>query len=109
MPCRGMIGAVIDAGDRRALRFKAIAHPSRQVRMGLFIEIATADAGLVADDDDWPPQLIRPEPRQWENSRDELELVRAMDVAAIHIDHAVAVEEEGATVHGSSASRCCGL
>jgi hypothetical protein len=31
-----------------------------------------------------------------ENSRDELELDRAMDIAAIHIDHAIAVEEESA-------------
>jgi hypothetical protein len=52
-----VIRAVVDAGDRCALRFKAIAHPSRQVRTRLFIEIATADAGLVGDDDDWPPQL----------------------------------------------------
>src|SRR3954453_18920991 len=34
---QGMVGAVIDASDRRALRFKTLAHPSRQVRMGLFI------------------------------------------------------------------------
>ena len=67
--------------------------------MGLLIEIATADAGLVADDNDRPMQLIGPEPRQWENSRDELELLRAMDVAAIHVDHAVAVEKERATGH----------
>ena len=67
--------------------------------MGLLIEIATADAGLVRDDHDRPMQLIRPEPRQWENSRDELELLRAMDVAAIHIDHAVTVEKESATGH----------
>jgi hypothetical protein len=32
--------------------------------MGLLIEIATADAGLVADDNDRPPQIIGPEPRQ---------------------------------------------
>ena len=67
--------------------------------MGLLIEIATADAGLVRDDHDRPMQLIRPEPSQRENSRDELELLRAMDVAAIHIDHAIAVEEERATGH----------
>ena len=72
---QGMVGAVIDAGDRCALRFKAIAHPSCQFRMGVFIEIATADAGLVDDDDDRPTHLLsRTEPM--ENSRDELELVR---------------------------------
>jgi hypothetical protein len=62
MPCKRVIRAVVDAGDRRALRFKAIAHPSCQVRMGLLIEIATADAGLVGDDDDW--MLIWPD-RLW--------------------------------------------
>ena len=31
--------------------------------MGLLIEIATADAGLVADDNDRPPQIIGPERR----------------------------------------------
>ena len=66
--------------------------------MGLLIEIATADAGLVRDDDDRPMQLIRPQPRQLENSEDELELVEATHIAAIH-DHAVAVEKERATGH----------
>jgi hypothetical protein len=55
-------------------------------------------AGLVADDNDRPSQLIGPESRQWENSRDELELVEAMDTAAIHIDHAI-TEESAAAVH----------
>src|SRR5262245_13222483 len=45
-----VIRAVIDPGDRRAFRFKATAHPSRQVRIGIFVEIAAADAGLVGDD-----------------------------------------------------------
>jgi hypothetical protein len=31
--------------------------------------------------------------RAVENARDELELVRTMDVAAIHVDHAIAVEK----------------
>ena len=53
---------MVYTGDRRALRFKAIAHPSCQGRMGPLIEIATADAGLVGDDDDW--MLIWPH-RLW--------------------------------------------
>ena len=73
--------------------------------MGLLIEIATADAGLVADDYDRPPQLIDPEPRQWENSRDELELVEATHIAAIHIDHAVAVIEGERSV-GHASTQC---
>jgi hypothetical protein len=55
------------------------------------------------DDDDRPPQLIGPERRQWKNSRDELELVEAMDIAAIHIGHAVAVEKERAVTHNADA------
>jgi hypothetical protein len=57
-----VVGAVIDAGDRRALRFKAIAHPSCQIGVGAFIEIASANAGQVGDDDDW--MLIWPH-RLW--------------------------------------------
>src|SRR5262249_4816023 len=44
-----VIRAVIDPGYRGVLRFKSIAHPSRQVRIGVFVEVATADAGLVSD------------------------------------------------------------
>jgi hypothetical protein len=32
-------------------------------------------------------------------ARDELELVRSIDLATVHIDHAIAVEEEGAAGH----------
>jgi hypothetical protein len=55
---QGVIRAVIDSGNCRAFRFKAIAHPSRQVRIGVFVEIAAADPGLVRHDNDWPPQLV---------------------------------------------------
>jgi hypothetical protein len=96
---QGMVGAVIDAGDRRALRFKAIAHPSRQVRMSLFIEIVTADARLVADDNNLSPHFIRPEPRQFENSWNELELVNLVDLATVYVDHTVTVEKERAVTH----------
>jgi hypothetical protein len=52
-----MVRAVVDAGDRCAFRFEAIANPSCQIGVGAFIEIASTNAGLVGDDDDWPPQL----------------------------------------------------
>jgi len=46
-----------------------------------------ADAGLVTDDEPiGRRRFIGPEPRQWENSGDKLELVRAMDIAEIHMD-----------------------
>jgi hypothetical protein len=41
--------------------------------------VAAANAGLAADDDDRPPQLVDPEPTQSENAGDELELLRAME------------------------------
>src|SRR5262249_17872391 len=99
---QGVIRAVIDPSDRSAFRFKALAHPSRQVRIGVFIEVAAADAGLVGDDNDRPPQLIGPETSQLKNSGNELELVRPMDVAQVHINDAITVEKKRAVIHRSS-------
>ena len=60
-----------------------------------------ADAGLVTDDEPiGRRRFIGPEPRQWENSGDKLELVRAMDIAVIHMDHGVTIEKLSAAVHG---------
>jgi hypothetical protein len=96
----GMIRTVIHSSDRYVFRFKAITHPSCQVFIGGFVEITTADAGLVGDDNDQPAQLVGPEATQFENSRDELELVRPMNVATINVDHAVAVKKKCALMHG---------
>src|SRR5262249_58634437 len=74
-----VIRAVIHASDRCVFRFKAITHPSRQVFISALVEITTTDAGLVGDDNDRPAQLVRPKAGQFENSRNELELVRPMD------------------------------
>jgi len=93
---------VIDSSDRSAFRFKALAHPSRQVRIGVFVEVAATDAGLVCDNNDRPPQLIGPETSQLENSGNELELVRPMDVAQVHIDDAITIEKKRAVMHKSS-------
>jgi hypothetical protein len=54
-PVQRMIRAVIDSGDRRALRLKAFTDPTGQIRVGLLIEIAAAGAGLVTENDDRPP------------------------------------------------------
>jgi hypothetical protein len=67
----------------------------------VFVEAAAADAGLVGDDNDRPPQLIRPGTSQFENSGNELALIRPMDVAAVHIDDAITVEKETASMHAS--------
>jgi hypothetical protein len=47
-----------------AFSFKAIAHPSCQVGIGVFVEVAAAEAKLVSDNNDRPPQLIDPETRR---------------------------------------------
>src|SRR5262249_44554347 len=98
-PMKGVIRAVIDSSDRCVFRFKAITHPSRQVFIGAFVEIAATNAGLVGHDNDQPTQLVGPEASQLENSRDELELVRPVNVATVNIDHAVAVKKKCTPVH----------
>src|SRR5262249_24652999 len=95
----GGIRAVVYASDRRVFRFKAFTHPSRQVFIGAFVEIATTDARLVGDDNDRSVQLVGPEAGKFENSRNELELVRPMDVAMVNIDHAVAVKKKCTALH----------
>src|SRR6516225_6636396 len=82
---KGVIRAVIHASDRRAFRFKPFTHPSRQVFIGGFVEITTADAGLVGNDNNQPAQLVGPEASQFENSRDEVELARPVNVATVNI------------------------
>jgi hypothetical protein len=96
----GMIWAVVDPRDRRPLRRKATAHPTRQVGIGAFAEKPAADAGLVGDDYDRPAQLACPETRELEDAGNELELLGSMDVPMIHIDHAIAVEKKRAAMHG---------
>src|SRR5215471_8141017 len=96
----GVIRTVIHSSDRYVFCFKAITHPSCQVFVGGFVEITTADAGLVGDDNDQPAQLVGPEASQFENSRDELELVRPVNVATVNIDYAVAVKKKCTLTHG---------
>src|SRR5262249_16400542 len=96
----GGIRTGINSSDRYVFGFKAIKQPSRKVFIGGFIEITTADAGLVGDDNDQPAQLVGPEASQFENSRDELELVRPVNVTTVNIDHAVAVKKKCTLMHG---------
>jgi hypothetical protein len=63
------------------------------------VEIAATDAGLVGHYNDRPPQLIGPETSQLENARNELELFRPMDIAAVHVDDAIPVKKKGAGGH----------
>src|SRR6516162_904444 len=98
----GVVRTVIHSSDRYLFRFKGITHPSRQVFIGGFVEITTADAGLVGNDNNQPAQLVGPEASQFENSRNELELVRSVNVATVNIDHAVAVKKKCTAMHRRS-------
>src|SRR6478736_3548388 len=49
-----VIGTIIDAGYRGLLPRKPIAHPTCQILVSLLVEAATANAGLIGDDDDLP-------------------------------------------------------
>ena len=57
----GVEGAVIHACDGRTFRGEAPAHPVCQLCKCAFIEIAAADARLVACDDNRPADLLGPE------------------------------------------------
>src|SRR5262249_2085377 len=96
----GAIRTVIHSSDRYVFGLQAIPPPSREVFISGLIEITTADAGLVGDDNDQPAQLVGPEASQFENSRDELELVRPVNVTTVNIDHAVAVKKKCTLMHG---------
>jgi hypothetical protein len=95
---------VIDAADCRAFRLKTVAHPPRQGRIGVLVEIATTDSRLVGDDDDRPLHLIGPETSQFENSGDEFELVRPVHVAVVHVDHPIPVKKKRTVRHRRSDS-----
>src|SRR5262249_55412307 len=95
----GGIRGVINASDRRMFRFEALTHSGRQSFVGGFVEITTADTRLVADDNNQAAQLVGPEASQFENSRDEVELVRPVNVATVNIDHAVAVKKKCTAMH----------
>jgi hypothetical protein len=74
--------------------------------------MATTDAGLVGNDNDRPAQLVSPKAGQFENSGNELELVRPMDVPTVNIDHAVTVKKKCTVMHGCAnytTDSCCVL
>src|SRR6188472_2507909 len=98
-----MIGTIIDAGYRGLLRCKPIAHPTCQILVSLLVEAATANAGLIGDDDDLPAQLVGPETSQFENAGNKFELVGPMNVAAVHVDHPIAIKKKrtGVSDHGN--------
>jgi hypothetical protein len=87
---------MIDPRDWGAFRGKAPAHPSRQVGVLSFIEIAPANAGLIADNDNGPLHLKRPKTGQIEDPLHEMELTDAMHIATVKVDNSVAVQKKSA-------------
>jgi hypothetical protein len=91
-----VIGAVIDPANGCALLRKSVAHPSGQLLIGIFVEVATADTGLVRGDNNGSSHFVGPEAAEFEDSRNKLELIGPMNVAAINVYDAISVEEERA-------------
>ncbi len=86
--------AVIDAVDVRALLGEPSFHPGVQrMHVRLCVEVAR-DPGLVGDDEHIPAARIEGRNRLG-STRDEFEIADTADIAAIHIDNAVAVKEQG--------------
>jgi hypothetical protein len=105
----GVKRAVIDLRDRRPLVAKTIAHP---LVHGLVLRLgveATPDARLVGHHHDRPGAL-RGKAREFEDAGQKLDLVDAVHIAAVNIDHAVAVEKQrgpgGGPVHGLRRISC---
>ena len=97
---QGVIRTMIDSCNCRAFRFKAAAHPLRQLCIGVLVEVAAADTGLIGNDNDRASQLIGPETSEFENSGNELELLPSVDVAAIDVNNTVPVQKQSAAMHG---------
>src|SRR6516162_3772282 len=103
---RGGTGRCHGGGDKGSdRRERSPCVPLQSVHTSIpLVEIATTDTGLVGDDNDRPTQLVSPKAGQFENSGNELELVRPMDVPTVNIDHAVAVKKKCTALH-----RCANL
>src|SRR5690242_6744019 len=86
---------MVNAGDVDAMTGEFAAHPSHELgEIRLAVE-ATADAGLVGDDDD---RELAPDKglRQRKDAFDEAAILDTMEIPAILVDDALAIEEEGA-------------
>jgi len=94
-----VIRTVIHPSNRHAFRGEAVAHPLRQLGIGILVEIAAPDARLVGYHDDRPTPLIGPETGKLEYAGNEFKLVRPVDETVIHVDNAVPVEKKSAAVH----------
>src|SRR5262249_48367578 len=90
---------MIHPSNRHAFRREAVAHPPRQLRIGVLVEIAASDAGLVGHHDDRPTPHFGPKTGKLEDAGNEFKLLGPMDEPVVHVDDAVPVEKKSAAVH----------
>ena len=83
---------MIEGVDMRALRLECILHVGVEgVHVRLAVH-AAGDAGLVGDDNDGKAGFVE-HPHGFRRACDPVELVDAMGVAVVDIEHAIAVEK----------------
>src|ERR1700746_3612908 len=100
VPCAGRdgvgrIGTMVNAGDLDALAREFAAHPAhepREIRLGIE---AAGDAGRLGDDED-REMAAGKSLRQRKDAFDETTILDTMEIAAVLVDDAVAVEDERA-------------
>ncbi len=96
---------MIDGGDLDAVSRELAAHPAHQRgELGLAVETA-ADTGLVGGDDDGEVACGEL-PGQNEDAVDEAAIGDAVEIAAIVIDDAVAIEQQPAPAGFRHARSC---
>ena len=94
----GMVGAVFEAIDVRAVAPQLGAHPAVQVDDVLFAVQPARDTGLVGDDEHQVARVVQPAHRL-ARAGDPADLVGMVHVARVLVQHAVAIEEGGRALH----------
>ena len=97
---------MVNTGDRDAAPREFAGHPRHQALEVRFGVIAAADAGLVGGDH-YGEALGGEARRQIEDAVDEPALLDAMEIAAVLVDDAVAVENETPAGSGHGKALLC--
>ena len=95
----GVVGAVVDGVEVDALEGEFGAHPGHEGVEGLLGVEAACDARLVGDDDQLVAEGLGGEAER-EDAFDPAHVFRAVEIADLVVDDAVAVEEEGSGCWG---------
>ena len=89
----GMERAVLEAVDVSTFRPELVAHPVVQALDRFLVVVAVGDAGLVGDDEGVVAAIVGPADRL-ARAVDPVEVVAAMHVPGVLVQHAVAIEED---------------